>query len=167
MRHVFSPVQSKPQTRDNQHKHTREKMSAPAPASAPASRLGLDKDVSTSKGRGKRKSLPKREGPIWKTVTVLVEHDTCPSVQCNNCPKKFSGGSFRIAEHITGMGSIAACTCETDAFLELKQKLIEEKTEKKDTKLQRTAEADTGWCKPCRAPALYEPGGELRSLPNP
>ena len=37
--------------------------------------------------------MPKRDGPIWNSVTVLVEHDTCPSVQCNNCEKKFRGGA--------------------------------------------------------------------------
>ena len=58
---------------------------APPPAAAPAAaptRLGVDQPVAgASKGRGVRKSLPKSEGPIWKTVTVLVKHDTCPGVQ--------------------------------------------------------------------------------------
>ena len=90
-------------------------MAAPAPA-PDATRLGLNQATAGSKGRVKRKSLPKRDGPIWKSVTVLVEHDTCPSVQCNNCGKKFSGGATRIAEHITGMGAIAPCTCETDSL---------------------------------------------------
>ena len=46
-------------------------MAAPAPA-PDATRLGLNQATAGSKGRVKRKSLPKRDGPIWKSVTVLV-----------------------------------------------------------------------------------------------
>ena len=53
-------------------------------------------------------SLPKRQGPIWASVTVLQDHATSPSVQCKNCDKKFCGGATRIREHITGGGAIEA-----------------------------------------------------------
>ena len=46
-------------------------MAAPAPA-PDATRLGLNQATAGSKGRVKRKSLPKRDGPIWKSVTGLV-----------------------------------------------------------------------------------------------
>ena len=44
------------------------------------------------------------------------------------------GGATRIREHITGGGNITACTCDTDAFLDLKQTMIEESSGKQDAK---------------------------------
>ena len=72
---------------------------APAPAPAPAAaaaptpaETGLHSNVPKAsagdKARNKRKAAPKREGAIWKSVTVLQEHDTNPSVQCNYCDKR-------------------------------------------------------------------------------
>ena len=59
-------------------------------------------------------------------------------IAAKNC-----GGASRIKDHI-----IEACTCETNAFLDLKQKLIEAKDEAKDAKQQKlaSAELDVRWC---------------------
>ena len=76
MRHVFSPVQFRVQTTNKRQPakiHERENVRTGTRIRTRASRLGLDKDISASKGRGKRKSLPKRQGPIWKTVTGISE----------------------------------------------------------------------------------------------
>ena len=53
-------------------------------------------------------------------MKILKEHDTTPQVQCLNCEKEFCGGATRIGEHIMGDGSIGACTCTTDSFLDMK-----------------------------------------------
>lgn len=110
------------------------------------SRLGLNQTAQKPDGpvrvRTAPKGIPKRDGPIWKTVTVVKEHPTTPSVQCINCNKTFCGGATRIGEHITGVGSIAACTCETESFLELKQKLIDKKDEDAGKKTQKAAERE-------------------------
>ena len=100
---------------------------APAPAPAPAAaaapmpaNTGLNSNAPKASGgeraRAKRKAAPKREGGIWKSVTVLQEHDTTPQVQvqCNYGGKKFCGGATRIGEHICGSGGVVACTCETE-----------------------------------------------------
>lgn len=63
-------------------------------------------------------------------------------MRCNNCLKEFSGGAARIADHTTGMGATKACTCDTDAFLDLKQNIIDGKNEKTHKKQQKTAAAD-------------------------
>lgn len=140
----------------------------PAPAPAPEStRLGLNQDIASSKGRAKRKSLPKRDGPIWKSVTVLVEHDTCPSVQCNNCGKKFSGGATRIAEHVTGMGAIVACTCATESFLNMKQMIIEQQNAKAEKKQQKTAAADVDAASDVKPNVTVKPEGGAPSGYHP
>ena len=52
------------------------------------SRLGLNQTAQKPDGpvrvRTAPKGIPKRDGPIWKTVTVVKEHPTTPSVQCIN-----------------------------------------------------------------------------------
>ena len=54
---------------------------------------------------------------------MVKEHGTSPTLQCNNCPnKEFCGGFTRITHHICEV-----CTAETDAFCDLKQKLLEER----------------------------------------
>jgi hypothetical protein len=71
------------------------------------SRLGL-KQIPAKTGptrvRGPSKAPPKRVGNVWATVTIVKEHATSPSVQCNNCGKQFCGGAARIQDHITGQG---------------------------------------------------------------
>jgi len=95
---------------------------------AAARTLGLDTArPSASAGgahvRSKRKSAPTREGPLWKYVTVILEHDISPKMKCNNCSttssKEFCGGATRFEQHIC-----ETCTCNTDAFLHLKQKIL-------------------------------------------
>ena len=70
-------------------------------------RLGLQQ---APRKRNSPAAPAKRDGPIWASVTVLQDHATSPSVQCNHCDKKFCGGATRIREHITGGGVIEACT---------------------------------------------------------
>jgi hypothetical protein len=107
------------------------------------SRLGLKQTPAGPKRvRAPPKAPPKRDGPVWATVTVLVEHATSPSLQCLNCGAKFCGGATRICEHILGGGHIAACTCETDNFLDLKQKMMEKKEDTSASKRQKAAAAD-------------------------
>ena len=107
------------------------------------SRLGLQQ---TPKGparvRTAPKALPKRDGPLWNSVQVTTEDATMPGLKCLNCGATFCGGATRIREHITGLGSITACTCETNAFLDFKQKMLEALTDKQETKKQKFAEAE-------------------------
>ena len=81
-------------------------------------RLGLNQTAKPAGGparvRTAPKAMAKREGKVWATVTVLTEHATSPSVQCNNCGARFCGGATRIREHITGGGAITCCPCDTD-----------------------------------------------------
>ena len=62
----------------------------------------------------RQKQWPSAKARSWATVTVLTEHATSPSVQCNNCGARFCGGATRIREHITGGGAITCCPCDTD-----------------------------------------------------
>jgi len=87
--------------------------------------------------RAPPKNLPKREGDVWKTVTVVTEHPTVPSLTCNNCGKGFCGGATRVKEHI-----LHTCTCETTAFLDLKQKLVEGDAASEAKKVQKVAEQE-------------------------
>ena len=97
------------------------------------SRMGLAQPGSNEpRKRAPPKNLPKREGDVWKTVTVVTEHPTVPSLTCNNCGKGFCGGSTRIKEHI-----INVCTCEIAAFLDLKQRLVEGDAASEANKLQK------------------------------
>ena len=103
-----------------------------------ATRLGLQKsDKRVGRVRQAPKKFPKREGPVWGSVTVVQEHATTPSVECKNCSKKFCGGSTRIREHIIGTGVIECCPCVTDSFLDLKQSLLEKTVEAVDAKRQK------------------------------
>ena len=45
---------------------------------------------------------------------------TSPKLSCLNCGKQFCGGLTRIKQHIC-----KDCTCETNAFLDLKGKLLD------------------------------------------
>ena len=88
------------------------------------------------------KAPPKREGAIWASVKIIKEHPTSPQLQCLNCGATFCGGATRIREHVTGDGvSITACACESDSFLDMKQKLIEKAEVKEGAKKQKVAEA--------------------------
>ena len=62
------------------------------------SRLGLQQPPASTpaRKRAQPKALPKREGPLWATVTIVKEHPTSPSLQCNNCGHAFCGGATRI-----------------------------------------------------------------------
>ena len=108
------------------------------------SRLGLQQPSgSTSilkvRKRAPPKSAPKRGGPVcWATVKVLslsTPHE--PQLECVNCGAKLCGGATRVRDHITGGGALTACPCETDTFLDLKQKLMEAAGEKEDAKKQK------------------------------
>eukprot|EP00966_Prymnesium_polylepis_P018197 419800-Prymnesium_polylepis.1 len=107
---------------------------------AAQSRMGLQQPRQSASATGagvrnKRRAQPLREGPIWNSVTVTREHDTTPQVQCKNCDKApFCAGSTRIEDHILNV-----CTCETDAFLAMKEKLMAEKEKKDDLKKQKVA----------------------------
>ena len=87
---------------------------------------------------------------------MLVDHPTSPSLQCLNCGEKFCGGATRIRDHITGMGNIKACQCETDAFLALKQKKVEEATDKSEKKKQKTAEHEVDEASEKKPPVVKE-----------
>ena len=100
-------------------------------------RLGLQQ---APRKRNSPTAPAKRDGPIWASVTVLQDHATSPSVQCNHCDKKFCGGATRIREHITGGGVIEACTSDTDAFMALKEKCMEKKEVSDTSKKQKAAE---------------------------
>ena len=106
------------------------------------SRLGLQQaPPGPARIRPATKGIPKRDSMVWKSVNILSEHATSPSLQCNNCDFKFCGGATRIKDHITGMGEIRACDCESDAFLDLKQRLVDEKGMGDGAKKQKVAEA--------------------------
>jgi hypothetical protein len=108
------------------------------------SRLGL-KQIPAATGparvRAAPKAPPKRVGDIWATVTIVKEHATSPGVQCKNCGKAFCGGAARIQDHITGLGVISACTCETDTFRDMKQELIDKSDDSASNKRQKAGEA--------------------------
>ena len=74
----------------------------------------------TSRKRAAAKTPPKRSGTLWATVTILEENQNSPRLRCKNCAKEFCGGASRVQDHITGMGAVTACSCEMDAFLDLK-----------------------------------------------
>ena len=102
------------------------------------SRLGLQQPAATApRQRSTPAALHKREGALWASVTILAEHATSPSLQCNNCGKKFCGGATHIRDHIC-----ERCTCDTPAFMELKQRCIEKKEETASNKKQKTAEKE-------------------------
>ena len=98
------------------------------------SRLGLQQPSGSTavRKRAPPKSAPKRAGPIWATVQVLSEHATSPQLECVNCGAKLCGGASRVRDYITGGGALTACPCETDTFLDLKQKLMEVAGDKED-----------------------------------
>jgi hypothetical protein len=109
------------------------------------SRLGLMQAVakpSTSRVRTAAKAAPVRTGPVWASVKICVEHATTPQVICLNCSKKFSGGATRIRDHITGLGRIEACPCDTETFLSLKDSQMEEVEKSTAGKKQKVAEAE-------------------------
>ena len=102
------------------------------------SRLGLNQtNDGTVRKRKPSTNLPKRDSDVWMTVTIVKEHPTVPGLKCINCSKAFCGGANRIKEHI-----LNTCPCETDAFCELKQKLLTSEVASKETKKQRVAEME-------------------------
>ena len=100
------------------------------------SRLGLHTAPSSgpARVRGEPNAPPKRTGSLWASVTVLKEHATSPSLQCLNCGVKFCGGASHITAHI-----VDKCSCESDAFMELKKSSIEKKEEQVEKKKQKVA----------------------------
>jgi len=50
-------------------------------------RLGTATALSNGKvkSRAPPRSLPKRLGPLWATVTVMGDHNTSPPLMCDNC----------------------------------------------------------------------------------
>ena len=118
--------------------NTEARQAARDSVNAVASRLGLQqlapRASAAPKSRVKRTAAPVRTGMIWASVTIVREHDTTPTVQCNNCPKQFCGGSTRIESHICN-----DCTGESDAFLDMKQKVLAKFTVKTDKKEKRAA----------------------------
>ena len=67
-------------------------------------------------------------------MQVLSEHATHrrSSNACVSCGAELCGGANRVRDHITGGGALTACPCETDTFLDLKQKLMEVAGDKED-----------------------------------
>ena len=53
---------------------------------------------------------PKREGPLWATVTVTKEHATSHALTCNNCSFSFCGGATHIAKHMSVRNARARAT---------------------------------------------------------
>jgi hypothetical protein len=107
------------------------------------SRLGLQQTPKPAgaapRVRATPKTAPKREGLLWGSVQVLTEHATSPGLQCLNCGAKFA---TRIREHVTGLGALTGCTCETESFLEFKQKQIDEAAKSAGAKKQKIAEGE-------------------------
>ena len=105
---------------------------------AAAARMGLQQPKAKAgpgdKARQARAAAPKRDGPLWKSVTIVREHETNPALKCNNCDKSFCGGATRIESHICN-----DCTCDTEAFLDMKQKVLEAYEEKQTKKKQKLA----------------------------
>ena len=106
------------------------------------SKLGLGQPGAGGSGSTLKRAppvkLPGRTGPVWASVRVMKEHGTTPSVQCLNCDAQpFSAGYTRIVTHI-----LKACSCETDGFLEFKDKLQLERDEAEEAKRQKKAEQD-------------------------
>ena len=95
---------------------------AEAPAAAPVEpRLGLQQAGPARVGNVRKAPVkaPTRKGDVWDGVTIARDHATSPQVKCNYCGHVFCGGVSRIRTHF-----IEACTCESAAFCELKERLI-------------------------------------------
>jgi len=107
------------------------------------SRLGLQQKLTedapdgTKRVRVMPKTEPKRDEGMWQHVKVLREHATSPQVQCNYCMAVFVGGATRIRDHLCDK-----CTCGTNAFMSLKEKLLEERAETTSKKAKKAAEAE-------------------------
>ena len=107
------------------------------------SRLGLQqKLMETAPDGGKRvrvtpQSEPKRDDGLWQYVTVLRQHATSPQVQCTFCQHVFVGGATRIRDHICDK-----CTCGTNAFMQVKEKLLTERADSAAKKAKKTVERD-------------------------
>eukprot|EP00966_Prymnesium_polylepis_P001606 37107-Prymnesium_polylepis.1 len=99
------------------------------PAAAPSSAI---------KSRKAPVKAPDRSQPYWKTVRIVREHPVTPNVECLNCSKIFCAGATRLKEHI-----LNGCTCETAAFLALKDSLTSDKDDADAVKRQRTAADET------------------------
>lgn len=107
------------------------------------SRLGLQQKLTQDAPDGAKrvrvapKSEPNRDQGMWKHVSVLREHPTSPQVQCNYCEHVFVGGATRIRDHIC-----EKCTCGTNAFMELKEKMLKERADASSKKAKVAAEKD-------------------------
>jgi hypothetical protein len=110
-----------------------------AAATPPSSLLGLQQPPVARVGYSRKAPVkpPIRTGPLWETVTVTTDHATTPNVICKNCSATFSAGATRIRTHIT-----LQCTCETDAFCALKDRLLSVSTSGAAAKRQKAAEED-------------------------
>jgi hypothetical protein len=97
------------------------------------SRLGL-KQIPAKTGparvRGPPKAPPKRVGNVWATVTIVREHATSLSVQCNNCGKQLCGGAARI--HAVG-DKLVYCHEALHMQRKLQQAGYKQEVEKWDT----------------------------------
>lgn len=109
-------------------------------ADAQVTQTGLETPYETcgkGKARAAAKKLPQRKGEVWDTVKVLLTdkaYTTAPELECRDCGKSFSGGVTRVKHHI-----VTHCTCSTDALKALKNKLVQEKSEKEsDISAKRT-----------------------------
>jgi hypothetical protein len=69
------------------------------------------------------KASPARHGVLWQSVEIVKEYDTSPQLKRKNCAKTFCGGATRIELHICKQ-----CDCDTTTFLEMKEKVLSEKT---------------------------------------
>ena len=110
-------------------------------------RLGLQQTPKPAGGagaaprvRGAPKSAPKRDGPLWRSVKVISDHATSPTLQCLNCGAKFCGGATRIRDHVTGLGSLTGCSCNTESFFDFKQKMVDEAEKASASKKRKVAE---------------------------
>ncbi|KAL1527820.1 hypothetical protein AB1Y20_009203 [Prymnesium parvum] len=104
-----------------------------------------------AKSRTATGNIPKRVGEIWKQVTVVNEHKTSPSLMCKHCSKTFCGGVTRIKTHI-----IDQCTNTTEAFLEIKQKILDVARSESAHKRQKTVEDQVDMASMCEDSAVFE-----------
>ena len=105
-----------------------------------SSRLGMETTAhSNGNKRKERQTITGREGLLWASVEILKDHSTSPNLKCNYCGHTYCGGATRIKNHI-----INVCTCDTEEFCELKEKITNEQEDKQADASRKVAarEAD-------------------------
>ena len=57
-------------------------------------------------------------------------------------PSSAAARNARIRDHVTGLGSLTGCSCNTETFFDFKQKLVEEAEKASASKKQKVAEEE-------------------------